>query len=45
MLKSKQLMITSVVAGCLGLSMVSAAYTEEITLNMAVPDWIKYPTV
>ncbi len=39
MLKSKQLMITSVVAGCLGLSMATTAFAEEITLNMAVPDW------
>ncbi len=39
MLKSKQLLITSVVAGCLGLSMATAAFAEEITLNMAVPDW------
>ncbi|MCP4071118.1 MAG: carbohydrate ABC transporter substrate-binding protein [Hyphomicrobiales bacterium] len=32
-------MITSVVAGCLGLSMATTAFAEEITLNMAVPDW------
>ncbi|MEM9106427.1 MAG: ABC transporter substrate-binding protein [Pseudomonadota bacterium] len=32
-------LISSSVAGCLGLALVSTAVAEEVVLNMAVPDW------
>ncbi|MFK5977376.1 MAG: extracellular solute-binding protein [Rhizobiaceae bacterium] len=39
MINTKRLLTTSVVAGCMGLSMAAATFAEEITLSMAVPDW------
>ncbi len=32
-------LISSSVAGCLGLALVTSAVAEEVVLNMAVPDW------
>ena len=39
MLNTKRLLATSVIAGCLGFSLSTASFAEEITLSMAVPDW------
>ncbi len=38
-LSIRRSLVSSALAGCLGLTLATTAFAEEIVLNMAVPDW------